>query len=244
MLPLAVLAPAPFTPPSTSPATPHTTDQTLFMRGGHKWSGVDTPLSSSRACPTAFIASPVPVYVLGCCHVRSIVLVPYLPGWSRWWPAGCGFRALSPASWSGFGPWLSNCVPCWLPSPERGGRVREVLRHPATQDAGTHPDPPLFPTFQGLLATGFPFFTKNAASAFVLCRLFNRFWCRSLLQCSSSALPTFEHSTPTAVLAGLLHIKPKPNHEVCSTQPDKGKRKNLQRSGIHCKARSGQEPNV
>ena len=32
---------------------------------GHKWSGVDTPLSSSRACPTAFTASPVPVHVPG-----------------------------------------------------------------------------------------------------------------------------------------------------------------------------------
>ena len=95
-----------------------------FGGEGHKWSGVDTPLSSSRACPTAFIASPVPVYMPGCCHVRSIVLVPCLPGLGQWWPAGCGFRALSPASWSGFGPWLYMCVPCWLPSPERCARYR------------------------------------------------------------------------------------------------------------------------
>ena len=99
--------------------------------GGHKWSGVDAPLSSSRACPTAFIASPVPVYMRGRCHVRSIVLVPCLPGWGQWGPAGCGFRALSPASWSGLGPWRYMCVPCWLPSPERCARCR--WPHSATQ---------------------------------------------------------------------------------------------------------------
>ena len=34
-------------------------------REGLKWSGVDTPLSSSRACPAAFIAAPIPMNVPG-----------------------------------------------------------------------------------------------------------------------------------------------------------------------------------
>ena len=32
----------------------------LQPRGGFNWSGVDPPLSSSRACLTAFIANSVP----------------------------------------------------------------------------------------------------------------------------------------------------------------------------------------
>ena len=37
----------------------------VAVEKGLKWSGVDTPLSSSRACPTAFIASLVPLNVPG-----------------------------------------------------------------------------------------------------------------------------------------------------------------------------------
>ena len=84
--------------------------------GGLKWSGVDTPLSSSRACPTAFIASPVPVILPGRCHVRSTVLVSHLPSQGQRLPAGCGFRALAPAAyWTRIGSWLACGGPCWLP---------------------------------------------------------------------------------------------------------------------------------
>ena len=47
-----------------------------------------------------------------------------------------------------------------------------------------------------LLPTGFCSFTKNADRVFVVCWLFNHFWCRSLLQCSRSAFPTLDMSTP------------------------------------------------
>ena len=47
-----------------------------------------------------------------------------------------------------------------------------------------------------LLPTGFCSFTKNADRVFVVCWLFNHFWCLSLLQCSRSASPTLDMSTP------------------------------------------------
>ena len=47
-----------------------------------------------------------------------------------------------------------------------------------------------------LLPTGFCSFTKNAERVLVVCWLFNHFWCRSLLQCSRSAFPTLDISTP------------------------------------------------
>ena len=47
-----------------------------------------------------------------------------------------------------------------------------------------------------LLPTGFCCFTKNADRVFVVCWLFNHFWCLSLLQCSRSAFPTLDMSTP------------------------------------------------
>ena len=58
-----------------------------------------------------------------------------------------------------------------------------------------------------LLPTGFCSFTKNADRVFVVCWLFNHFWCLSLLQCSRSAFLTSDmrFSTTTAVLPNLLH---------------------------------------
>ena len=73
--------------------------------GGHEWSGVDTPFSSSRACPTAFIASPVPVYVPGCMFAPlcwSLTSLVRVSGCQL--AAGSGLYRLLPGL--GLAPWV------------------------------------------------------------------------------------------------------------------------------------------
>ena len=62
--------------------------------GGINRSGVDPPLSSSRACLTAFIASQFRMYL--CPWDSSIQFCPFLPESGKGWLSSTGFGALSP----------------------------------------------------------------------------------------------------------------------------------------------------